>query len=1131
MGYFQPLAEPARKDMWLRVLRGVGDWSGIVPELRTNMTCFAPICDKWITLLLLTIPLSAQSTGNSIRGAVFDPSSARVPGAEATLESMHDSTVRLTASGPDGTFLFAGIPAGVYRLTISKPGFAVFRSRPLEMRAYAHLLFDAKLELAPRQDALSVDTPGLDILANGDRSVTLSRDTLDRNNSMGRNPVMNLGMVPGVTGIAGQFLGDFRAFSYSLGAILVEGQRKDTLVVAIDGVNNTRPREGNSLHSIIGMDFLEEVQVLSGHYAAEHGRSGSAHIHFTTRRGGSKFHGSAWGIFGHDALNARQFVTGTHPNIRYSNLGFQSSGPLSANPSKTTKLFWSFGYEYRRLGGYQENITNVPTALERALDFSRSGTPIVDPLAGNVPFPNGVIPAVRVSRFGRSLLNLFPSPNFSGPGGNYFAGQRQPQRRWDILPRIDYHASDNLRLNVRTFYSRQQSESPFARTGNRIPLFFLDESREAANGNIGGTYTPKGGRVHQFDIGYAGSHDNTGILDGGASRARYGMDFLEELLPANRAQRIPNIFIAGLPGLSGSSHPSYVSLPVWTFRYSYAQTRGRHMIKLGLYHERLQVNEITSTLDNGQFSITANPGLPFNTRNALANAFLGAYDSYVEQGPSIETRFRNKFWEFYAQDQWRVRPNLTIEYGLRYAWLPHWTSAWNNMAMFSPAAWDPARVPIFGCCGNLFGDVYNGVVLPGAGWPGSASANVPLAAEATSQRFFRGLHRGFLPTRRTNLQPRFSVAWKPGSQNRVVVRAGGGVFHNFAALYTTGYQRLATAPLFVEQIAISGGSTDNLRSGVRNDLVFPQDFTSIADSSRPNEVYSYSFSIQTALPAQMKLDLSYVGNLGRYLVMARNTNFLPMDYIRANLTRVLRLDLPYPTVNGITTFEPTGTSSYQGLHASLVQRGWHGLTLAFSYAWSKALGYGSASPGFQQDPFDRMAERSDMEESRRHTASISHTYEVPAVAWKPVHWLTRNWLWSGVVTLYSGRHFTATVAAGGVIFASRADILRDPHLPRSQRTRLRYIDPTALKIPEPFYYGNSSPFYLVGPGTMNYDLFVSRRIGLTDRLNMELRGDFFNAFHHANPIGYVTAVNNRAFGQVNSYLNPRTGGLGARLNW
>lgn len=1084
-----------------------------------------------LAFALLVFPISAQSTANSLRGLLLDPASARVPGAEVIFQSLHDSSIRTTTSAPDGTYLFAALPAGLYRLTVKKAGFATYTSPSFELRAYAHVLYDVHLELAPRQDTIGIDTPRVDVLANGDRSVTLSRETLDRNNSMGRNPIMNLGAIPGITGIGGQFLGDFRAFSYSLGGILVEGQRKDSLMVAIDGINNTRPREGNSLQSIIGTDFLEEVQVLSGHYAAEHGRTAGAHIHFTTRRGGAKFHASAWGIFGHDALTARQFVTGTHPNLRYSNYGFHASGPLKLRSSAAAKLFYFFGYEYRRLGAYQENLNTVPTALERNFDFSRSGTPLIDPLAGNVPFPNAQIPATRVSRFGRALLNVFPAPNFTGPGGNHFAGSRQPQVRWDMIPRLDYHASDKLRLNLRTFYSRQQSFSPFAGTSNRLPLFVINSFREAANGAAGLTYTPGPGRIHQLDLGYAGSHDNTNIVNDGASRTRFGFDFLDQLLPGNRANRIPSILISGTPGVNGSSHPSYFSLPVWTLRYNYSQARGRHLLKLGLHHERLQNNELTNTQDNGTFFISANPGLPFNTRNALANAFLGYYDSYVEQSRAVETPFRNKFWEFYIQDQWRIRPNLTLEYGLRYAWLPSWQTAWNNLAMFSPRDFDPARTPIFGCCGNLFGDVFNGIVLPGNGWPASAAGNVALADDPTSTRFFRGRSRGIFPTRKTNFQPRLSFAWKPFAHDRFVVRAGGGVFHNFAAVNSSAFGTLtATAPL-IQQVALSNGNADNLRSGVSNDLVFPQGFSSIADNVRPPEVYSYSLSLQAALPARMSLDVSYVGHLGRYLLVGRGLNDLPLDYVRANIGRNFRLDLPYPTIGGIQYYEPSGTSSYQGLHLSVVQRNWHGLTVSFSYAWSKALGYGSQGPWFQQDPFNRRAERSDLEESRRHTASVTHSYNVPAIHWKPIRWLTRDWIWSGTATLYTGRHFMATVQPGGAIFASRADLVRDPHLPRSERTRFRYIDTTAVRIPEPLTYGNSAPYYLVGPGTINYDLFIARRIPITERLKLELRGDFFNALNHANPIGYVTAVNNRAFGQVNSFLNPRTGGLGARLNW
>jgi Carboxypeptidase regulatory-like domain/TonB-dependent Receptor Plug Domain len=1082
-----------------------------------------------LRMVVLVVGFSALALGQTgtsvITGTVIDSSGGAIPGVDITLTNQETGSKAQALTNDTGSYRFASLPPGTYRVEAELAGFDRLSRGPITLQVSQTLAIDLTLQVGQIGQTVDVtEAAPLIESQTSDVGQAVTRQMIAALPLPNRAASSLAALAPGVVMIDS---GSGTAENYPVFSVAGGRARNQNFVLDGGNVSNavglTRPQQLTSLP----VDAMQEFKVIANNYSAEFGHSTGGVVTMSTRAGTNQFHGSLFESLRNDIFDARNFFAATKAPIRLNQFGGSIGGPIQ----KDKTHFFATWEQTRQTTGDTFTST-VPTLANRAGDFSdlrdNNGNPILiyDPATtsgrNRLPFLNNQIPQDRFDPVAKAALAYFPLPNRQGTStnaSNYVGNSLNTLNRNIVVGRVDHQ---------------------FRTTDLVTARYYINDSGTATTGTYGTPVSdPLGDATDVRVQSLLGAYTHI-FRSNVANEFRY--TYLRRKFLDTRPGYQQNLAATlGLNGVSDAAFPAftipgYATLgnPTAVFRFqtpivdqqlldSLSWTRGKHAYKFGAEFRAGANDEIRDRGSAGNFTITPLiTGLPgvSGTGNALASFLLGEVNAASIQ-VSDKIRSRASYLSFYAQDDWRVTPNLTLNYGLRWeSELPRKVID-NKMNSFDPLAINP----VSGTPGVVTFAGVNGVPV----------------------RAFR--------TDTNNFGPRLGFAYKiPGAGN-TLIRGGSGIFYGPTVSNTIGDVAslgFSTSASYVTSQADTQ-SVFRLRDGfpavTRPPLT--AGFGAVPLGAKPNTSvaffnpaqvsptsYQFNLSLQHELTTNLLVELGYIGNVSHHLT----GNDLSLNQVAPELMGAgdAQSRRPFPQFSNVTWINPSiGNSTYHGGFIRAEKRFGSGFSFLAHYTFSKFIDdvesaneYGAT--GSYMDAYHRNLDKGLSGSDVPHHVVITLLYETHKVNGHPLlSSAFGGWKLGVLETFMSGPPFTVITSTNTTnafpAGSPRPDLLRNPELPSSERTVARWFDTTAFAAPALYTFGNSPRSVLRGAPLFTTDLTTERSFKLSERYKVEVRGEFYNLLNHANFNVPGFTYGAADFGVVSSARPGRTVQLAARL--
>jgi len=1126
--------------------------------------------------LLLSGALFAQSDLATISGFVKDPSGGTIAGAKVTIQNK-SGVERQATTNESGFYTITNVPPGLYTVMVEAAGFQKFQSNEDKLDPSANLVVDATLIVGSSSQIVQVSASAVQLQTESASVQELvTRQQIDALEINGRNPIFMANLVPGTRGGTLANL----AFNFSQGPSNIDGARTPESLITYDGAPAVRTRSNGTSIGAADLDSTQEIQILATDYAPEYGRSSGGQIRITSKSGTQDFHGAAYEYVRNTIFDANPWqrnavpaTTGVTAPIHYNQFGYNIGGPFYIpnhfNTDKT-KVFWYWGEEWVRYIFTDTSALTVPTVKMRNGDFSELLDPnnifyhktvvIMDPKTG-LPFPGNIIPAPgtptagsAASPNGLGILKAYPLPNLTTPingNQNWFFSAQHPQYQRKDTTAVDINLTENQRLRLRRVYFTFWEYQPLDGGTNETPKYF---DRPNQTNSIDYVWTISPTKVNEVLL--TASKDNVHIPVDQAhflDRTTVGLNY-PYIFPTGKEiqNRIPSVNMSAFSGLSGGPYPSHSAGPIINMSDSFTWIKGNHTFKFGGLYEydgendndeiNVQACNTCTNNQNGQFLFSDNggkfvrPGYTLaSTGVAAANAALGLFDSYSEIGPRAYTVFRGSMWEGFGQDSWKVRQNLTITYGLRYSVIVPYHAIWNNMIVFDPSLYNPANaVTVDPKSGLITGaptiaQLYNGMVIPGSGFPASATGRVAAASTGLYNGLFHNVPNRYSDIQWGDVQPRLGIAYQ--LNNKTVLRAGGGRF--FTRLGVSDSIFLGGNPPFQPNASVSFGSADNPGGSGTNNV--PLVVTTQSKAFKNPEAWAWNFTVERELFWNSYLSVGYVARRGLHLQRESDINQPTLAEAAANPGVNINAIRPYKGFGSIRETDNVANSIYNSLQIAWNRRFSNGLQFGVSYTLSKSMDNGSNQRDVVPDTYDTSMLWGPSEFDARHIVIINYLYQLPffrnqkGFAGRTLG----GWQISGITQFQTG--LPCSVAAANDYAGVGLDsnfgcgvngqywvVNGNPKIigtfgPSGQWFATTNPDGTPIfTAPVAGTFNTQRVRDLVyQPGYQNWNMGLFKTIPVNERFRFQFRAEAYNVWNHPNWCG-----NSGCSGTTNIGLNP-----------
>jgi outer membrane receptor protein involved in Fe transport len=1030
---------------------------------------FVSVCSVFILLCITSVFVTharAQVAGAALSGTVTDPSGGLVPSATISVRNTATNVTREVTTDNAGFYTVPNLLPGTYEITVSAGGFATEVRTGVGLAVGAQQVLNVALRVGASTEKVQVTGEAPEIeLASSAITDTVNSTTVRELPLNGRSWTDLATLQPGVDSIQTQpsFASGGDRGNRGFGAELtISGVRPQYNNYRLDGISlndysNGAP--GSVLGGNLGVDAIQEFSVITSNYSAEYGKTAGGVVNAITRSGTNSFHGDAYEFLRNSALDAKNFFdspTNPIPPFRRNQFGGSAGGPIRKD---RTFIFGDFEAIRQAKGITATNF--VPSDAARAGNLT-SGTVAVDPAAAKYlalyPHANGAVTG-DVGRFGFAGLQAI-SENF-------------------VTTRADHKFSDMDSIYGTYLYDDTDFHDPDAFDNQLIGSHTKRQIVAIEENHV---FNPR--LINTVRVGY-----NREYAANNHSVSAVNPPAADPTLGSNPGGNASDVRISGIGELLGGLNSLSSYFYHWNSIQAYddaSLTHGKHSLKFGFAVERIRLNLLGLSNPGGVWSFGSLHDFLTNNPSKYTSGFVN----------TLTTRgYRQTVFGAYIQDDWRVRPNLTVNLGLRY----------EPTTVFSEVS---------GKTTNLI--------------------NLTDAAPHTGDPLFQN------PTLR-NFAPRVGFAWDPFGNGKTAVRGGFGLFDVLPLPYQFVIGDVVAAPFF-RAGAISNPGTGTFFTG-GTPLLGATSAQGAYFQNNPKRDYvmQWNLNVQRELTTNLTATIGYVGSHGVHEPF-RTEEF---DNVTPQLTSAGYLvPLNTPTINpNFGTIKGSvydSSSSYNALEVGVQKRMSHGLQVQGSFTWAKSIDNNSASVAGDQfsnsvaalwNWFDPRISRALSDFNVARTLVINVTWEVPGVksGFAPLNWMANGWQLGGIFNASSGIPFTPTLGSGGDPLG-----LKGAH-PADYPNRLagsgcstavnpgslNYIKTQCFAVPTApsaaFYSANCNPAFLfptcmnlagnsgrnslIGPGLTDLDFSVFknnpiRRISET--FNIQFRAELFNVLNHPN---------------------------------
>jgi hypothetical protein len=1136
----------------------------------------------------------ADVTG-TILGTVRDATGAAMPNVTITVTNIETNLVQTARSDASGDYRLLSLPVGTYRVEATESGFRKFVTENVVLQVNQERRVDIAMEVGNLEQRVEVNANTVQVETTSTQLGAVVEETAILNLPLnGRSFIDLLSIQAGVA-----------PTSSSTGNISVNGQREASNAFYVNGGDVNEGRNfGTSV--VPNLDSVAEFRLITNGFDAEYGRFSGAIVNAITKSGTNGLHGTVFEFLRNDKLDGKGFFDARRPVLKRNQFGYVVGGPAIKD-----KLFWFTDYQgTRQRRGSAGSLSQLPSVDMRNGIFSPGdlGEVVSGPawaqiltqrlgytVTANEPyssakctstaqcvFPNGIIPTKAFSPIAVNLLkNYIPLPNagtttFNPPS----IVSTNNEDKWG--QRVDIENKRTGRWYGYWHMNNTKAISP-GTYGPEYGNFGTTQPVRAQQGILSNTLTLGPTAVNDLRIDFTRwASSGTQPTDPNVSLSSLG--FVTGvgtlgIIPSGPAgwESVPPISLSGQINFSFGRNIQATGQynNTWHIADSYSKIYGKHTFKFGGDVRYLQINERNVYAPNGNFSFDGT-----ETGHDVADFLLGAPSQYIQAALQVLDS-RSRYGAAYAQDSWRVKPNLTLNYGLRWEVSTPWYDTENKIQTIVP-----------GVQSTVFPGAPKGWLVPGdPGLPGGKPIPPTLA-----------------PTTWRDFGPRLGLAWSPtaggllgkilGAHGKTAIRVGAGIY--YTAIQDAGlFIEVADAPYGLYWVSINPPLFDKpfltRADGTSQTQRFPFELPVPGSAAMKNVDWSiflpitsspgympgnklpygehFNFSIQRQLASDTLLTVAYVGTAGHKLfaqyeanpgdaklclslrgsgVKAGTTQCGPNQenttFIRPDGSKVIGTRYPLGSeFFGQNTYESTNANSlYNSLQATL-QRSGRGVNFMLTYTFSKSMDNASSFTTMNFSNFHLSRGLSTWDSTHNFVASYNYTIPFDRMFSALPKRVTRGWSVNGITRFATGFPITISqsgdrslTGAGGV---DRPDFIGP-----------LVITPDVRNTPNKTYFnksafvsegtsvttangglgimGTSNLRFFHGPGINNFDLSAQKTTRVRENMSVLIRAEFFNAFQHAqfnNPSGSFTSS---SFGRVTSARSAgRIGQVSMKFLW